>query len=99
MVHDGMDNGQDVGVEDQPTNQQSEATQQVPKKERESLVTRAAKLFVVRGQPMKRRKLASDTTASLDYFCKFTRRIEELKLEAAFKLHRTIWCQSQRCLN
>ena len=36
---------------------------------------------------MKRRKMASDMAAFLDRFCETTRRIEELKLEAAIKLH------------
>ena len=36
---------------------------------------------------MKKRKLASDMVASLDRFCESARRIEELKLEAAIKLH------------
>ena len=36
---------------------------------------------------MKRRKLANDMVASLDRFCESTRKIEELKLEAAIKLH------------
>jgi len=36
---------------------------------------------------VKRRKMASDMAAFLDRFCETTRRIEELKLEAAIKLH------------
>jgi hypothetical protein len=51
MVHDGMDNDQDAGVEDQPTNQLKEATQQVPEKEPEFLRTRATNVHGVRGQP------------------------------------------------
>jgi hypothetical protein len=44
-------------------------------------------LLGVRGQPVKRRKLASDMVASSHRFCEFTRRIEELKLKAVIKLH------------
>ena len=49
--------------------------------------TIASYLPGVRGQPVKRRKLANDMVASLDRFCESTRKIEELKLEAAIKLH------------
>ena len=89
-VPDGMDNGHNVGVEDQPPSQPEKLSQEVPEEELESPRTRASNLPEVRGQPVKWRKLASDMTASLDRFCEFTHRIEELKLEAAIKLHKDI---------
>ena len=86
-VSSGMDNGRPVGVDEQPPNQPEEETQHVPEEDQESPRTRASSLPGVRGQPVKRRKVASDMAASLDRFCESTRRIEELKLEAAMKLH------------
>jgi hypothetical protein len=86
-VPGGMDNGRPIGVDDQPQSQPEEEAQHVPKEDPESPRTRASNLPGVRGQPVKRRKLASDMEASLDRFCEFTRRNEELKLEVAIKLH------------
>ena len=83
----GMDNDHNVDVEFQPPNQQEEGTQEVLEEELEFPRTRASNLLGVRGQSMKKRKLASDMAASLDCFCESTHRIEELKLEAAIKLH------------
>jgi hypothetical protein len=37
---------------------------------------------------MKRRRLASDMAASLDWFCETTRRIEKLKLEVVVEMHK-----------
>jgi hypothetical protein len=86
-VPSGMDNSRPIGVDDQPQSQPEEEAQHVPEEDPESPRTRASNLPGVRGQPVKRRKLGSDITASLDRFCESTRRIEELKLEAAIKLH------------
>ena len=86
-VPGGMDNGRPVGVNDQPPSQPKEETQHVLEEEPESPITRASNLPGVRRQPVKRMKLASDMAASLDRGCKSTRRIVELKLEAAIKLH------------
>ena len=82
-VPSGMDNGHNMGVEDQPPSQLEEVTHEVPEEEPESPRTRASNFPRVRGQPVKRRKLASDMATPLDCFCESTRRIEELKLEAA----------------
>ena len=82
----GMDNSEDVGGEEQPPIQQEEALEQVEEEEPESPRTRAANLPSVKGQPMKRRRLANDMAAAFDQFCESTRRIEELKLEAAMKI-------------
>ena len=46
--------------------QQEEATEQVEEEEPESPRTRAANLPSVRGQPMKKRRLANDMAAALD---------------------------------
>ena len=86
-VPGSMDNDHNVGVEDQPPSQHEEVTQEVLEEGLESPRTRASNLPRVRGQPVKRRKLANDMAAFLDRFCESTRRIEELKLEAAIKLH------------
>ena len=86
-VPGGMDNGRPVGVDEQAPSQPEEDSQQVPEEEPESPRSRASNLPGVRGQPVKRRKIASDMAASLDRFCESTRRIEELKLETAIKLH------------
>ena len=37
---------------------------------------------------MKRRRLANDMTTTLDRFCEFTRRIEQLKLETVVEMHK-----------
>ena len=42
----------------------------------------------VRGQHVKRRRLASDMTASLDRFYESTRRIKETKLEADVQMQK-----------
>jgi hypothetical protein len=86
-VPGGMDNGRNVGVDDQPPSQPEVEPEQVPEDEPDSPRTRASKLPGVKGQPVKWRKMASEMAASLDRFCEATRRIEELKLEAAIKLH------------
>ena len=82
----GMDNGEEVGREEQPLVQQEKAPEQAEKEGPESPRTRAANLPGVRGQHVKRRRLANDMAATLDRFCESTRRIEELKLEAAMKM-------------
>jgi hypothetical protein len=87
-VPGGMDNDRPIGVDDEPQSQPEEDAQHVPEEDLESPRTRASNLPRVRGQPVKRRKLASDMAASLDRFCKSTQRIEELKLEVAIKLHK-----------
>ena len=87
MILSGMDNGHNAGVEDQPPSQQEEVTQEVPEEEPKSPRTRASTLLGFRRQPVKKKKLASDMAASLDRFCVSIHRIEELKLEAAIKLH------------
>ena len=86
-VPGGMDNGEEVGGEEQPPVQQEDALEQVEEEEVESPRTKAANLPGVRGQHVKRRRLATDMTAALDRFYKSTRRIEELKLEATMKMH------------
>ena len=83
----GIDNGEEVVREEQPPVQQEEAPEHVKEEERESPRTRAANLPSVRRQPVKRRRLANDMAVALDQFCEPTRRIEELKLEAAMKMH------------
>ena len=83
-----MDNGRNVGVDDKPPSQPKEESQQVPKDEPNLPRSRASNLLGVRGQLVKRRKMARDMAASLDRFCEATRRIEELKLEATIKLHK-----------
>ena len=87
-VPSGMDNGEHVGVGEQVPSQEEEATQEGREEEPDSPRTRAANLHEVRGQPVKRRRLASDMAASLHRFCESTRRIEELKLEAAVEMHK-----------
>ena len=82
-----MNNGRPVGVDEHPSSQLEEDLQQVSEEERESPRSRASNFPGVRGQPVKRRKMASDMAASLDRFCESTRRIEELKLKTAIKLH------------
>ena len=42
----------------------------------------------VRGQSVKRRRLANDMAASLDRFCESTRRIVEIKLDATIQLQK-----------
>lgn len=76
------------GMEDQPPYQPEEKTQQFLEDKPNSPRTIASNLLGGRGQLVKRKKLASDKVASLDCFCKSTRRIEELKLDAAIKLHK-----------
>ena len=83
----GIDNGEEVDGEEQPSVQHEETIQQVEEEELESLRTRAANLPGVKGQLVKRRRLANDMVAMLDRFCETTCRIEELKLEAAMKIH------------
>ena len=83
----GIDNGEEVDREEQPPVQQEEAPEQVEEEEPKSHRTRAANLPGIRGQPMKRRRLANDMAATLDRFCESTHRIEEWKLEAAMKMH------------
>ena len=85
-VPGGMDYGEEVGGEEQPPVQQEKAPKQVEEEEPKSPRTRAANLPGIRGQPVKRRRLANDMAAALDRFCESTRRIEELKLEAAIKI-------------
>jgi hypothetical protein len=58
-VPGGMDNGRNVGVDDQPPSQPEVEPEQVPEDEPDSPRTRASKLPGVRGQPVKRRKMAS----------------------------------------
>jgi hypothetical protein len=87
-VPGGMDNGEHVGVEEQIPSQEEEATQEGREEEPDSPRTRASNLPGVRGQHVKRRRLASDMAASLDRFCESTRRIEELKLEAAVEMQK-----------
>ena len=86
-VPGGIDNGQPVSVDEQPPSQPEEETQQIPEEDTESSRTRASNLPGVRGQPVKRRNVARDMAASLDRFCESICKIEELKLEAAIKLH------------
>ena len=86
-VPGGMDNGRNVGVNDQLLSQPKEESQQVSEDEPYSTRTKAFNLPGIRGQPVKRRKVASDLAASLDRFSEVTRRIDKLKLEAAIKLH------------
>lgn len=83
-VPSNMNNDLIVGVEDQPPNQPVEWTQHVPK---ESPKTRAFNLYGITGQLVKRRKLASDMLVFLDRLHGWICRIEDLKLEAAIKLH------------
>ena len=85
-VPGGMNNGEEVGGEEQPPVQQEEAPEQAEEEEPESPRTKAANLPSVRGQPMKRRRIPNDMAAALDRFYESTRRIEELKLEAAMKM-------------
>jgi hypothetical protein len=85
-VPGGMDNGRNVGGDEQPPSQPEVESEQVHEDEPDSPRTRASNLPGVRGQPVKRRKMASDMAASLDRFCEATRKIEELKLEAAIKM-------------
>jgi hypothetical protein len=89
-VPGGMDNGEDVGVEEQVPAQEEEATQQGREEGLDYPRTRAANLPGVRGQHVKRRRLASDMPTSLDRFCESIRRSEELKLEATVKMHKRI---------
>jgi hypothetical protein len=86
-VSGGINNGQNVGVDDQPPSQPEEESQQVPEDKPDLPKTRASNLPGVREQSVKRRKVDNDMAASLDRFCEATCRIEELKLEAAIKLH------------
>jgi hypothetical protein len=82
----GMDNGQNVGGDDQPPSQPEVELKQVSEDEPDLPRTRASNLSGVRGQPVKQRKMASDMAAFLDRFCEATRGIEELKLEVAIKM-------------
>jgi hypothetical protein len=77
----GMDNGKDVGRDLAPPTQHEE--EEPP----QSLRTRAATLPRIKSQAVKRRRLSNDTVASLDWFCVFNRKIEELKLEATLKIY------------
>lgn len=86
-VSGGMDNGGPVGVDEQPPSQPENDLQHILEEELESPRTRASNLFGVKGQPVKRRKLANNITAYLNRFYKCTCRIEELKLETVIKLH------------
>jgi len=82
-----MDNGRNVGVDDQPPSQLEVEPKQIPEDEPNSLGTSASNLPGIRGQPVKQRKMANDMAASLNQFCEATHRIKELKLEVAIKLH------------
>ena len=77
-----MDNVEDVERDPPPPIQhEEEEPLQSPK-------TRAAILPGVKGQAVKRRRLSNDMATSLDRFCDSTRKIEELKLEVALKIHK-----------
>ena len=82
----GMDNGEEVGGEEQPPVQQKEAPEQAKEEEPESPRTRVANLPGVRRQHVKRRRLVNDMAAALDRFCESMHRIEELKLEGTMKM-------------
>ena len=80
-------NEMSVGVDEQPPSQPEDDLQQIAEEEHELPKTWAFNLTGIRGQPVKRMRMTSDMAASLDMFCVFTRRIEQLKLETAIKLH------------
>ena len=82
-----MDNDMSVCVDKQPPSQPEEDLQHVLEEEHESPRSRASNLPGIREQPVKRRKIANDMATSLDWLCESTRRIEELKLGSAIKLH------------
>ena len=66
----GMNNGRNVGVDDQPSSQLEEESQQILKDEPYLPRTRASNLPGVKGQPVKRRKVASNMAAPSIGFAK-----------------------------
>lgn len=83
-----IDNGEDVSVEEQVPTQEEDATQRDREEKPDSLRTKAANLSGVRGQPVKRRRLANDMVTSLDHFCESTRIIEELKVGTTVEMYK-----------
>ena len=69
-VSGDMDNGGPISMNEQPPNQPEDDLQHVLEEEPESPRTRASNLFGVEGQPVKRKKLASNMTAYLSRFYK-----------------------------
>ena len=77
-----------MGVEEQIPSQEEEAIQEGREEAPDSPRTRASNLHGVWGQHVKRRRLASDMTTSLDRFYKSTYRIEEMKLKATVDMQK-----------
>ena len=87
-VPGGMNNREHVDVEEQISFQEEEATEEGQEEEPDSPQSRDSNLLGIRGQHVKRRRLASDMAASLDRFCESIRRIEEMKLEIVVQMQK-----------